>query len=1242
MFMLSPRPCERSNLSAEPAEAAHPIADVSAAAVPSFEDCFAALSRGGWPPLAWQRRLYAKMCAGELPRLCALPTGLGKTSVIPLWLIALARSAPRGRVLPRRLVYVVNRRTIVDEASAEAARLASLLAGPPENTPAALAWLRGGLRDLAGSGTDGAALAVSTLRGGAIDNGAWRADPAQAAVIVGTVDMIGSRLLFAGYGDGRSRRALHAGLLGQDTLIIHDEAHLSPAFGCLLRAVQDRQERDGDPRPIHVMELSATPPPSAGLSSSGPPSLSLSPASSPLSASTAAPIFGLAPEDLVDPVVQARMNARKHLKLIECPSNLRSKLEARIVTEALALARRPRKVLVYLRSPESALAVAERLAQAGRGPVRLLTGTMRGFEREQMVRMDPVFRGFFSGSDVSLSSSASFLVATSAGEVGIDLDADDLVCDLATLENMIQRLGRVNRLGGKQSTVTVVHTPLTEPTEPDSDEARLERSRAFLAGLPRSPQGLDASPAAIHDRLVHPDDPPLDAALGTRPEIRPLTEVILDQWALTSIQGPLPGREPVHAYLHGLEDEPPSTQVAWRADVAALTAAHRQGAVSLDDLDEVLRHYPLKPWETLSDRSKRVQEQLGRLVARCQGQRQGQCQGQHQGQYEGPCTVSSEGHLSALLIDPAGLRPLQVLAIDDLASVDLAGRLVILPVEAGGLSSHGLLDPESSQAGDVADATPEPPNQPFRRRVLIEETAGGRTRRVLGAKPETIAAERRAPEPRPLEGPRARALRHRRELVLTSEGESPRRSVVYITPAGGQPRESSGRVLLEAHARATAAAATTLAKALNLDAGLRDALQAAAYWHDAGKARALWQRYACNAQSQAAPLGKSDRYADPRALCGYRHEFGSVADAAAPLGSREDADLIRHLIAVHHGWGRPQFPHPPIDPMSDPATDADERAYVIAARYGRLQQRYGRWGLAWLEALLKCADAAAQPTADTSAPVDDSPTSAAPITHPRSTRPCGGNRIEIPLELGNPGEFLACCGLFELAHRLWPGSEACFDDQRFILQAPGTLDELLRALAAAAPEPFHPERPAATPLWLGGRVGLRLDWWNDAEAGGKAIKTWAGTMKVDRIARALHAALCKLNADGALLESQSLLHDPEGAGSSVASFGFDARCSWKTGGLEAGFSADALGLMRPVFPAVDYLALIGLQRFRPVALDESRFGYTAWSRPLPIVVASPVMSDAARFTGSRRFAFSLLARSRYLKAFSFAIPRGDQ
>jgi hypothetical protein len=51
-----------------------------------------------------------------------MPTGLGKTSVMAIWLLALAEQARRGPEfvkLPRRLIWVVDRRVVVDQATRE-------------------------------------------------------------------------------------------------------------------------------------------------------------------------------------------------------------------------------------------------------------------------------------------------------------------------------------------------------------------------------------------------------------------------------------------------------------------------------------------------------------------------------------------------------------------------------------------------------------------------------------------------------------------------------------------------------------------------------------------------------------------------------------------------------------------------------------------------------------------------------------------------------------------------------------------------------------------------------------------------------------------------------------------------------------------------------------------------------------------------------------------------------------------
>lgn len=118
--------------------------------------------------------MYQHLLAGEWDaiKVSTLPTGLGKTSVIAIWLIALAN----GANVPRRLVYVVNRRTVVDQTTDEVEKYRQAIAEKAE-----LQSLRVWLGDRG--------LALSTLRGQFADNREWSADPSRPAVICGTVDM---------------------------------------------------------------------------------------------------------------------------------------------------------------------------------------------------------------------------------------------------------------------------------------------------------------------------------------------------------------------------------------------------------------------------------------------------------------------------------------------------------------------------------------------------------------------------------------------------------------------------------------------------------------------------------------------------------------------------------------------------------------------------------------------------------------------------------------------------------------------------------------------------------------------------------------------------------------------------------------------------------------------------------------------------------------------------------------------
>jgi CRISPR-associated endonuclease/helicase Cas3 len=125
----------------------------------------------------------------------------------------------------------------------------------------------------------------------------------------------------------------------------------------------------------------------------------------------------------------------------------------------------------------------------------------------------------------------------------------------------------------------------------------------------------------------------------------------------------------------------------------------------------------------------------------------------------------------------------------------------------------------------------------------------------------------------------------------------------------------------------------------------------------------LFQLTLGNREYPRVVLAKSNgpgaaRFSEP-----FRHEFASVLDAGrdpefAELGA-ERQDLVLHLIGAHHGRARPHFnPEEAFDP-EPPSGDAEELSLETPRRFARLQRRYGRWGLAYLESLLRAADWAA-------------------------------------------------------------------------------------------------------------------------------------------------------------------------------------------------------------------------------------------------------------------------------------------
>jgi CRISPR-associated endonuclease/helicase Cas3 len=157
---------------------------------------------------------------------------------------------------------------------------------------------------------------------------------------------------------------------------------------------------------------------------------------------------------------------------------------------------------------------------------------------------------------------------------------------------------------------------------------------------------------------------------------------------------------------------------------------------------------------------------------------------------------------------------------------------------------------------------------------------------------------------------------------------------------------------------------------------LQEAFRIAAVCHDLGKRRKLFQTVLGNPNYPAVEWAKSAGKKAGRIEERYRHEFGSLLDIQSKDDFRNLADdlkdLVLHLIAAHHGRGRPHFPtDEAFDPAPPNGIRSDDITREVPRRFARLQRKYGRWGLAYLESLLRAADYAA--SANPSAFAEDQP-----------------------------------------------------------------------------------------------------------------------------------------------------------------------------------------------------------------------------------------------------------------------------
>lgn len=940
-------------------------------------DDFPAFFRELWgcDPFPWQRRLAALVAKSGWPRLLDIPTGCGKTAALDVAVFHLALEAGRApRRAPLRILYVVDRRLVVDQAFERARALSDKLARAANGV---LAEVRGRLSKLAG---DGLPLRVVRLRGGLPFEPDAFSTPHQPTVALSTVDQVGSRLLFRGYGLSPSMWPIHAGLFANDVLYLVDEAHLSAAFLDTLEAVERlRRAPDAglDP-PFVVCQLTAT------------------------ADAKTDDALALDDEDRAHGELGRRLSARKPARFARIEAEDEAAAVDAFAGHALAFVEKGHgRIGVVVNRVARARAIFEDLSQAARGSVdvRLAVGRSRPLERDELARelearLGPARE---DGSDPVV------VVATQTVEVGADFDFDALVTEAAPVDALRQRFGRLNRRGETPEAPAVILARRADVTGRRIDPVYGAALRASWKWL------LERADEVGRHRVV---DFGIEAFREHETELtaeqltpRSRAPVFLPVYAeVLARTSPPPAAEPdIGLFLHRPDTGPPDVRVVWRADLAERDLDDPEGVrellsvappSSLEALELPL--HVARAW--LEGRLRDVADVEGAAQEGEDGRRRG---GRRAFRWRGP---EDEG---TGVVAPDGIRP---------------GDVLVLPASYGGCDDYGW-NPESG--APVVDLA-EPAAERHRRRLLLrlhpalastwigedDDLDGAGAWRIVRDELERLGDDVEAPElveallalePLPT-GLRERlaALAELRPRILRRYGPEPAAGCVLgglrrLPPPEADEDALSGEAVGESdrssllapepvslcdHLRRVADKAGRFVEALGLPPELAGAVVTAARLHDLGKAEPRFQAYLRGGDRLAArlqpPLAKSHRFSNPgraRELAGLpagvRHESWSVPAAARLLeGEGEPVrDLVLWLVGTHHGRGRPFFPPVEDREARDFPLEACGRGIEVPGDPGlarldsfwfelheRLHRRFGPWKLAWLEAILRLAD----------------------------------------------------------------------------------------------------------------------------------------------------------------------------------------------------------------------------------------------------------------------------------------------
>ena len=922
-------------------------------------------------PFAWQEDLAHTVCKSGWPKYLDMPTATGKTSVIDIAVFHLAlEGCKAGRRAPLRIAYVVDRRLVVDGASEHAARIADRIVtakGPVTQQVA----------ESLGSFSAGRPLETAKLRGGMPRDNDWAKTPSQPTVITSTVDQVGSRLLFRGYGVSDLMKPVHAGLLGTDTLFLLDEAHTSQPFLDTLEQIESLKADNkwGGGLPFDCMFMSAT----LGGAGKG---------TYPPADKSDALLRG-------DDAIRRRLDAHKIAQLVEVPAGCG---EDSMISAALDLAYPkksvsgdgPLNIGIVVNRVDAARHIharlRDRLDKRSSGDdaaaAHLLIGRARPLERDMLVkkeidkirpgrcrRVDPCADD--DGADGDTAHRVTFFVATQCIEVGVDADFDALVTQIAPLDSLRQRFGRLDRIGSRGVTDAVIVATKEEASKRYEDPVygdSMPKAWGYLKGIARKNAGKSVVDFGVSHFKMRGE---WNDATAPRAASATLMPPYLGMWSQT---WPRPDPDPDPGlFLHGKGAGPADVQVVWRAD---FTEEFLKNKIDLDAMGlsvcgpSTLEAVSLPVWTARRWLGGRRDDDGVADLEGTTGGNGDEDEGRPGRSNERPCAVRWRGARSdeTRIIHAGEIRPGDTLVVpsesgrcdrygwdkhgsDPVRDIGMEASLLhrsSMTMRLGGqylsqvhFGDDGAASEIKRVAADFADrddddvldaladidGIPEAwkhaiglarGDKKVTRQVHVQRSgAAGDRPRVAGIR---IAVDRNEADEL------MRMIRQDDDCTPTH----PQADDAQGSPSteDGEECEIGASSILADHCKGVEDLAGKFGKAIGMDEKLRGDLTLAARLHDAGKAekrvQALWRGVDPDDLGDYEDMAKSiidmpnrDAYLRCLRLARlpkkYRHECWSVrmAESHPALGNAHDRDLVLYLIGTHHGYGRPLFP--PVD-----------------------------------------------------------------------------------------------------------------------------------------------------------------------------------------------------------------------------------------------------------------------------------------------------------------------------------------